>query len=407
MSFKIEKLLQQQLDQLKSEGRYRYFANIQRLSGRFPQALYRPTDHEKPYEVTIWCSNDYLGMGQHPKVLEAMHAALDTYGAGAGGTRNISGTHHLLVELEQELALLHQKPAALLFSSGYVSNEATLTTLAKMIPDCVVFSDECNHASMIAGIRHSGAEKHIIKHSDPGHLRKLLGQVKSDRLKLIALESLYSMEGDIAPLKDFCKVAEEYEALLYLDEVHAVGMYGSQGGGISDRDGLTSSCTIIEGTLAKAFGLMGGYITGSAGMVDFIRSFAPGFIFTTSLPPVVAAGALASIRLVKKDQQLRNRHQQQAACLKKMLKASGIPVMPSPSHIVPVMVGDPLQCRQLSEALLKRHAIYVQPINFPTVSRGTERLRFTPSPLHTEEDIKHLVKSLRLEWDRLGLKIAA
>jgi len=280
MSFKIEKLLQQQLDQLKSEGRYRYFANIQRLSGRFPQALYRPTDHEKPYEVTIWCSNDYLGMGQHPKVLEAMHAALDTYGAGAGGTRNISGTHHLLVELEQELALLHQKPAALLFSSGYVSNEATLTTLAKMIPDCVVFSDEGNHASMIAGIRHSGAEKHIIKHNDPQHLRKLLAQVKSDRLKLIALESLYSMEGDIAPLKDFCKVAEEYEALLYLDEVHAVGMYGSQGGGISDRDGLTSSCSIIEGTLAKAFGLMGGYITGSVGMVDFIRSFAPGFIFT-------------------------------------------------------------------------------------------------------------------------------
>lgn len=407
MSFKIEKLLQQQLDQLKSEGRYRYFANIQRLSGRFPQALYRPTDHEKPYEVTIWCSNDYLGMGQHPKVLEAMHAALDTYGAGAGGTRNISGTHHLLVELEQELALLHQKPAALLFSSGYVSNEATLTTLAKMIPDCVVFSDECNHASMIAGIRHSGAEKHIIKHNDPHHLRKLLGQVKSDRFKLIALESLYSMEGDIAPLKDFCKIAEEYEALLYLDEVHAVGMYGNQGGGISDRDGLTSSCTIIEGTLAKAFGLMGGYITGSAGMVDFIRSFAPGFIFTTSLPPVVAAGALASIRLVKKDQQLRNRHQQQAAFLKKMLKAAGIPTMPSPSHIVPVMVGDPLQCRQLSEALLKRHAIYVQPINFPTVSRGTERLRFTPSPLHTEEDIKHLVKSLRLEWDRLGLKVAA
>lgn len=407
MSFKIEKLLQQQLDQLKSEGRYRYFANIQRLSGRFPQALYRPADQEKPYEVTIWCSNDYLGMGQHPKVLEAMHTALDIYGAGAGGTRNISGTHHLLVELEQELALLHQKPAALLFSSGYVSNEATLATLAKMIPDCVVFSDECNHASMIAGIRHSGAEKHIIKHNDPQHLRQLLGQVKSDRFKLIALESLYSMEGDIAPLKDFCRVAEEYEALLYLDEVHAVGMYGNQGGGVSDRDGLTSSCTVIEGTLAKAFGLMGGYITGSAGMVDFIRSFAPGFIFTTSLPPVIAAGALTSIRLVKKDQQLRNRHQQQAAFLKKMLKASGIPIMPSPSHIVPVMVGDPLQCRQLSEALLKRHAIYVQPINFPTVSRGTERLRLTPSPLHTEEDIKHLVKSLRLEWDRLGLKIAA
>ncbi len=407
MSFKIEKLLQQQLDQLKSEGRYRYFANIQRLSGRFPQALYRPADQEKPYEVTIWCSNDYLGMGQHPKVLEAMHTALDIYGAGAGGTRNISGTHHLLVELEQELALLHQKPAALLFSSGYVSNEATLATLAKMIPDCVVFSDECNHASMIAGIRHSGAEKHIIKHNDPQHLRQLLGQVKSDRFKLIALESLYSMEGDIAPLKDFCRVAEEYEALLYLDEVHAVGMYGNQGGGVSDRDGLTSSCTVIEGTLAKAFGLMGGYITGSAGMVDFIRSFAPGFIFTTSLPPVIAAGALTSIRLVKKDQQLRNWHQQQAAFLKKMLKASGIPIMPSPSHIVPVMVGDPLQCRQLSEALLKRHAIYVQPINFPTVSRGTERLRLTPSPLHTEEDIKHLVKSLRLEWDRLGLKIAA
>ncbi len=404
MSHKIDQLLNQQLNLLKSEGRYRFFADLQRIPGQFPKALYRPNDGQTPYQVTVWCSNDYLGMGQHPKVIQAMHTAIDQFGAGAGGTRNISGTHHLMVQLEQELASLHNKEAALVFSSGYVSNEASLAALAKVTEDCAVFSDRLNHASMIAGIRNSRAEKFIFNHNDSAHLKDLLGKISHNRLKIIAIESVYSMEGDIAPLAEFCQIARENDALLYVDEVHAVGLYGKHGGGISERDLLTDSCTVIQGTLAKAFGLMGGYIAGSKVLVDYVRSFAAGFIFTTALPPVIAAGALASIQHLRQDQSLRDQHQLKVRFLKNSLKAAGIPMLPSQSHIVPVLVGDAVQCLALSRLLLQNHAIYVQPINYPTVPKGSERLRLTPSPFHQENDINFLVEALKGEWKKLGLK---
>jgi 5-aminolevulinate synthase len=389
------------LEQLKAEGRYRTFADLERISGQFPKAIWRKTPEDSGQLVTIWCCNDYLGMGQHPAVLDAMQQAVATYGAGAGGTRNISGTTHLHVELEAELASLHSKEAALLFTSGYISNQATLSTLGRMIPGLVIFSDECNHASMIEGIRQSKAEYHVFRHNDLGHLRQLLDMVGPDCPKLIAFESVYSMDGDFAPLTDLCALAEEYGAMTYLDEVHAVGMYGAQGAGVAEAQNCAHRLTIIEGTLGKAFGVMGGYIASSRLLVDAIRSSASGFIFTTSLVPAVCAGALASIRHLRHSREERRLHQLRAAQLKAAFAAAQLPVMDSPSHIVPVMVGDPVQCKAISVKLLEEHGLYVQPINYPTVPRGTERLRFTPSPAHSEEDIKTVVQALRIVWDEV------
>ncbi len=395
----------EKLAALRAEGRYRVFADVARHAGNFPKATHNVGGVEK--EITVWCSNDYLGMGQHPQVIEAMREALQGSGAGSGGTRNISGTTHNHVLLERELADLHGKEAALLFTSGYISNESTIGTLGQLLPDCIIFSDAFNHASIIQGIRLSRCDKRIFRHNDPAHLDQLLSEASPGAPKLVVFESVYSMDGDISPIGEICDVADRHGAMTFLDEVHAVGLYGPRGGGIAEREGLMDRLTIIEGTLAKAFGVMGGYIAASANLVDVVRSYASGFIFTTSLAPVLAAGALASVRHLKRTSDLRREHQKRATSLKKKLASVGLPVMDSPSHIVPVMVGEAALCKQVSDALLERHAIYVQPINYPTVPRGSERLRFTPSPLHSEDMIDELVAALNEEWQNLDLERAA
>jgi 5-aminolevulinate synthase len=400
-----ESYFREQLDGLRREGRYRVFADLERHAGSFPRATYRSARGRR--DVTVWCSNDYLGMGQHPAVLAAMHEAIDRCGAGAGGTRNISGTNHYHVVLERELANLHGKEDALLFTSGYVSNWAALGTLAARIPGCIVLSDACNHASMIEGIRHSRAPTLIFAHNDPADLDRKLADVDRNTPKLVAFESVYSMDGDIAPIAELCDVAEAHGAMTYLDEVHAVGLYGPRGGGIAERESLSDRLTVIEGTLAKAFGGVGGYIAASKALCDFVRSFASGFIFTTSLPPHVAAGALTSVRILKESSAARARVQDRVSALRRRLDDTGIPSLKNPSHIVPVMVGDPVRCKLISDMLLDEYDVYIQPINYPTVPRGTERLRITPSPFHTDADIEHLVRSLGAIWSHLGLAQAA
>ena len=387
------RFFQMRIDDLHREGRYRIFADLERIVGKYPKAVYR-SDDGKEKEVTIWCSNDYLGMGHHQKVIDAVCEGVKKCGAGAGGTRNISGTTHYHVELEKELADLHGKEAGLLFSSGYVSNESVLSTLAKLLPDCVIFSDAMNHASMIDGIRKSKCEKYIFRHNDTSHLRELLNSVERCRPKIIAFESVYSMDGDIAPMEEFCDIAKEFGAMTYLDEVHAVGMYGKRGGGIAEELGLMDKIDVIEGTLGKAFGLMGGYITSTKAIVDVVRSYASGFIFTTALPPSVLSGALASVRHLKSSNKERQKHQERAARLKEILTERGINIMKTKTHIVPVMIGDPRLCKKASDDLLEHFNIYVQPINYPTVPRGTERLRLTPSPFHSDEDMFALADAL-------------
>jgi len=391
------------LDGLKADGSYRYFAELERHAGRLPRAFH----HGIGREVTVWCSNDYLGMGEHPAVLGAMHEALDACGAGAGGTRNISGTNTHHVALERELAALHGKEAALLFNSGYLSNWATLGTVAARIHGCVVFSDEANHASMIEGIRHSRAEKHIFRHNDPADLDRRLSKLPAAQPKIVAFESVYSMDGDVAPIAELCDVAERHNAMTYLDEVHAVGLYGATGAGIAEREGLSHRLTVIEGTLGKGFGVVGGYIAGSAPICDFVRSFASGFIFSTALPPAIAAGALASVRHLRVSTAERTLHGERVAFLRRALDAAGIPHLANPSHIVPVIVGDAVRCRLLADTLLERFGHYLQPINYPTVPRGTERLRITATPQHSEADITDLVQALASLWREHRLELAA
>jgi len=394
----------QAIDRLHAEGRYRVFIDILRNKGMFPNARCF-AGHNGPKPITVWCSNDYLAMGQHPAVIEAMEEALHDVGAGSGGTRNIGGNTHYHVDLEGELADLHGKEGALLFTSGYVSNEATLSTMAKILPGCIIYSDELNHASMIAGIRNSGCEKRVWRHNDLAHLEELLAADDPAVPKLIAFESVYSMDGDIAPIAEICDLADKYNALTYLDEVHAVGMYGPRGGGISDRDAVAHRLTIIEGTLGKAFGVMGGYIAADTMIIDVIRSYAPGFIFTTSLSPVLVAGALASVRHLKASSAEREGQQAAAARLKELMREAGLPVMPSTTHIVPLMVGDPVKAKKISDILLAEYGVYVQPINYPTVPRGTERLRFTPGPAHDETMMRELVDALVEIWGRLELEL--
>ncbi|MEO9600875.1 5-aminolevulinate synthase [Parasphingorhabdus sp.] len=400
-----DKVFSQAIDRLHAEGRYRVFIDILRNKGSFPNARCF-AHHNGPQPVTVWCSNDYLAMGQHPDVISAMEDALHDVGAGSGGTRNIGGNTHYHIQLERELADWHGKSGALLFTSGYVSNEATLSTLTKILPGCVIFSDELNHASMIAGIKNSGCEKRVFRHNDLAHLEELLAAEDPDVPKLIAFESIYSMDGDVAPLHAICDLADKYNALTYCDEVHAVGMYGKRGGGISERDKAADRITIVEGTLAKAVGVMGGYITADQKIIDVIRSYAPGFIFTTSLSPVLVAGALASIRHLKQSTEERDGQQAAAQMLKDLFADAGLPVMDSSTHIVPLLVGDPVKAKKISDILLAEYGVYVQPINYPTVPRGTERLRFTPGPAHSEAMMKDLAHALVEIWGRMDLELA-
>ncbi len=390
---------------LKAENRYRIFANLERDAARFPVALWRPDRaDEEPREVTIWCSNDYLGMGGHAKSVAAAISAAERHGAGAGGTRNISGTHHPIVELESELADLHGKPAALVFTSGWISNLAGISTIASLLPNCLILSDALNHNSMIEGVRRAGCEKKVWRHNDVAHLEELLNEAGCERAKLIVFESLYSMDGDIAPVAKIVELAEQYNAMTYIDEVHAVGMYGPRGGGICEREGVMDRIDVIEGTLAKGFGALGGYIAASEPIVDAVRSYAPQFIFTTTLPPMVAASACAAVRHLKASVEERARHQHMSRLTKHALSAAGLPVMENPSHIVPVMVGEARQCKAASDLLMRRHSIYIQPINYPTVNMGTERLRITPTPRHTEAHVADLVEALVDVWRTLGLR---
>ena len=400
-----QQVFDQAIERLHDEGRYRVFIDILRNKGAYPNARCF-AGHNGPKPITVWCSNDYLAMGQHPKVVAAMEEALHDVGAGSGGTRNIGGNTHYHIELERELADLHGKQGALLFTSGYVSNDATLSTLARVLPGCVIFSDELNHASMIAGIRNSGCEKKVFRHNDLDHLEALLAETDPRLPRLIAFESVYSMDGDVAPIHAICDLADKYNALTYIDEVHAVGMYGPRGGGISDRDDAADRITIIEGTLGKAFGVMGGYIAADTRIIDVIRSYAPGFIFTTSLSPVLVAGVLASVRHLKDSSEERDAQQRHAAILKALFREAGLPVMESTTHIVPLMVGDPVRAKAISDILLAEYGIYVQPINYPTVPRGTERLRFTPGPAHDEPMMRELTHALVEIWDRFEMPMA-
>lgn len=392
-----------ELERIKDEERYRVFQNIERLAGRFPKAVWHPEHASQQKEITLWCSNDYLGMGQNPDVIAALQGAVQEYGAGAGGTRNIGGTHKPIVELELELADLHGKEAALVFTSGYISNEASISTIAQLLPDCVIFSDQLNHASMIAGVRQSKVEKKIFRHNDTEHLESLLREQPAERPKLIVFESVYSMDADIAPIARITELAKQYNAFTYIDEVHAVGMYGPRGGGVSEREGLAADIDIIEGTMAKAFGVLGGYITGKREVIDAIRSIAAGFIFTTTLPPALAAAARVSISHLKQSRAERELQKLRVDQTKQALAESGIPLLTSETHIIPVSVCDAALCKKASDLLLQKHSIYIQPINYPTVPRGTERLRITPTPLHSEADIRKLVAALVDVWQELNL----